>query len=335
MDQYDGQLPVEIVSKCSEDQCALCNVSFITQGCKDAYKIRLQKVKLAEMHYFGTPHEKKINLALNEWKTADPVNRIIPTKKTSVPKDNFNNSNLVNEVDMTYCHVCQIQLTSKMTAQAHYTGAKHVKNVKKAGSGIIIVGKETFGASFKSSPEKKKPKLISDVLMADESAREGSGNRFFCMGCKLHFSEGFKYQQHLASNAHKAKSSEKSEFRVENTTPQSDKSMFEIKKESDQAGDGGEGGFSSNYIDEMLSKIRADPKSAYDCTICKVQCNTQEVLNVHLQGSKHKKKLVSLSNTKTKSQFHCEICNVECPGQEPYDMHLAGKKHQKKISAMT
>ena len=110
------------------------------------------------MHYFGTPHEKKINLALNEWKTADPVNRIIPTKKTSVPKDNFNNSNLVNEVDMTYCHVCQIQwvhilsffwkyifgrndfqftfrLTSKMTAQAHYTGAKHVKNVKKAGSG--------------------------------------------------------------------------------------------------------------------------------------------------------------------------------------------------------
>ena len=174
--------------------------------------------------------------------------------------------------------------------------------------------------------------------MADESAREGSGNRFFCMGCKLHslyFSEGLKYQQHLASNAHKAKSSEKSEFRVENTTPQSDKSMFEIKKESDQAGDGGEGGFSSNYIDEMLSKIRADPKSVYDCTICKVQCNTQEVLNVHLQGSKHKKKLVSLSNTQTKSQFHCEICNVECAGQEPYDMHLAGKKHQKKISAMT
>ena len=240
-----------------------------------------------------------------------------------------------------------------MTAQAHYTGAKHVKNVKKAGSGnkkiffvllisrggkpkiifyfiipsgITIVGKESFGASFKSSPEKKKPKLISDVLMADESAREGSGNRFFCMGCKLHFSEGFKYQQHLASNAHKAKSSEKSEFRVENTTPQSDKSMFEIKKESDQAGDGGEGGFSSNYIDEMLSKIRADPKSAYDCTICKVQCTSQQQLNVHLQGSKHKKNMASLCK-----QYFCKVCKVQCTGQEPYDIHLAGKKHQRKV----
>merc|ERR1712150_215112 len=139
-------------------------------------------------------------------------------------------------------------------------GAKHVKNVQKAGSGTTIVGKETFGASFKSPPVKKKPKLISDDLVANMDARQGSGNRFFCMGCKLHFNEGIKYQQHLSSNAHKAKASEKS--------------MFEIQ-ESD-LGDG-EGGFSSRgmSIDDMLSKIRADPKSAFDCTICKVQCNTQ------------------------------------------------------------
>ena len=35
-----------------------------------------------------------------------------------------------------------------------------------------------FAASFKSSPVKKKPKLIPDVHMADKSAREGSSNRF-------------------------------------------------------------------------------------------------------------------------------------------------------------
>ena len=201
-------------------------------------------------------------------------------------------------------------------------------------SGITIVGKESFGASFQSSPVKKKPKLISDVLMADIGAREGSGNRFFCMGCKLHFNEGIKYQQHLTSNAHKAKASDKSEFGVENTTPQGEKSMFEIQ-ESDQGDGVGGGSSSTNYIDEMLSKIRADPKSAYDCTICKVQCNTQEVLNVHLQGSKHKKKLESLNNTQThgRSSFYCEICNVDCLSQDPYNMHLAGKKHKKKVSA--
>ena len=150
--------------------------------------------------------------------------------------------------------------------------------------------------------------------MADESAREGSGNRFFCMGCKLHFSEGFKYQQHLASNAHKAKSSEKSEFRVENTTPQSDKSMFEIKKESDQVGDGGE---------------------AYDCTICKVECRTQERFKNHFQGKKHQNMLLTFGYAQTQSQFNCEVCNVKCTGEKQFNVHLAGKKHQKKVSAST
>ena len=37
---------------------------------------------------------------------------------------------------------------------------------------------DMFEASFKSSLVKKKPKLISDVHMADKSAREGSSNRF-------------------------------------------------------------------------------------------------------------------------------------------------------------
>ena len=37
---------------------------------------------------------------------------------------------------------------------------------------------DMFEASFKSYPVKKKPKLISDVHMADKSAREGFSNRF-------------------------------------------------------------------------------------------------------------------------------------------------------------
>ena len=35
---------------------------------------------------------------------------------------------------------------------------------------------DMFEASFKSSPVKKKPKMISDVQMADKGAREESGN---------------------------------------------------------------------------------------------------------------------------------------------------------------
>ena len=60
---------------------------------------------MAEMHFFGTPHDKKINLALKEWKSVDPINRIIPTKKIAVQKDNLN----PDKVDMKYCRICQIE----------------------------------------------------------------------------------------------------------------------------------------------------------------------------------------------------------------------------------
>ena len=56
------------------------------------------------MHYFGIPHQKKMNAALKEWHAADPVNRIIPTKKDAASTDNLN----PGDVDMTYCHVCLI-----------------------------------------------------------------------------------------------------------------------------------------------------------------------------------------------------------------------------------
>ena len=42
-------------------------------------------------------------------------------------------------------------------------------------------------------------------------------------------------------------------------------------------------------ISEMLSKIRADPKSAYDCNLCKVQCSSQDTLATHMQGKQHKR----------------------------------------------
>ena len=77
------------------------------------------------------------------------------------------------------------------------------------------------------------------------------------------------------------------------------------------------------------------PKLAYDCTICKAECKTQERLNEHVQGKKHKKMLASLGNTQTQSQFKCDICNMILNGERPYKLHLAGTNHQKKVSATT
>ena len=87
----------------------------------------------------------------------------------------------------------------------------------------------------------------------------------------------------------------------------------------------------SDTVDDMLKKIRENPKSAFDCSLCQVQCSSQTTLATHLAGKQHKKKL-EMSQKGTGSGFRCEICNIETSDQGGLDMHLAGKNHRKKAA---
>jgi hypothetical protein len=41
-------------------------------------------------------------------------------------------------------------------------------------------------------------------------------------------------------------------------------------------------------IDELLSRIRNDPVSAFECFICNIRTTSADCLQMHLQGSKHR-----------------------------------------------
>ena len=81
----------------------------------------------------------------------------------------------------------------------------------------------------------------------------------------------------------------------------------------------------------MLSSLRNKPLvTGFDCGLCQVQCSSQVVLDAHLIGKQHKKKL---EMTQAPSgNFRCEICNIAVTDQGGLDMHLAGKKHIKKAA---
>ena len=80
----------------------------------------------------------------------------------------------------------------------------------------------------------------------------------------------------------------------------------------------------------MLSSLRNKPlANGFDCGLCQVQCSSQVVLDAHLIGKQHKKKLEMLHPPNR--NFQCEICNVKANDQVGLDMHLAGKKHKKKL----
>ena len=62
----DGELPQELVSKCSAKYCNVCSVQFNPS------------VMSSTIHYEGKGHFKKFTVALNLWHEQDPANNIIP-----------------------------------------------------------------------------------------------------------------------------------------------------------------------------------------------------------------------------------------------------------------
>ena len=134
-----------------------------------------------------------------------------------------------------------------------------------------------------------------------------------CMQCQIHFSKNEDFINHLSSDEHK------------NAKIQGNKGQkFTVAEFSVLP--------TEDSIDDMLSKLRANPGSAFDCSLCQIQCSSQATLATHLSGKQHKKKL-ELSS-KNGSMFKCELCNVETTDQNGLDMHIAGKKHQKKLNGL-
>ncbi len=44
-------------------------------------------------------------------------------------------------------------------------------------------------------------------------------------------------------------------------------------------------------VSEMLSRIRSDPNSPFECSVCHVRTTGEENMKMHLAGKNHKKKL--------------------------------------------
>ncbi|KAK1306419.1 hypothetical protein QJS10_CPA10g01946 [Acorus calamus] len=90
------------------------------------------------------------------------------------------------------------------------------------------------------------------------------------------------------------------------------------------------------------------------CEVCRIQCDTNEVLEIHRRGKKHKKNVLKLEQSLTKKppipptptlQIKeknvtvvvkedaglCEVCRIHCDTSEILEIHRMGKKHKKNM----
>jgi hypothetical protein len=299
---YDGELPDVVISKCTDASCDLCSVTF-------------DSPINARIHYAGKPHNKKCKKVMEEWVAQDPPNRTMPTMKQ--PEETATSASDTqsfyenrDDHDDTFCNTCTVELSSKIVATSHYQGKTHAKQLRKRIAGTWVQ-KEGISSFAQKRPKLKTSDVDSGKILADRQSRQGSGNRFFCMCCKLHFTASETYNTHLSSREHKAKASGVESGEVVETVTLSTVPT-------------------RDSIDEMLSNLRSNPKLVLECSLCKVQCSSQDTLTTHLVGKQHKRKL-EMANRGI-GQFICKLCSVETTDQVGLDMHIAGKKHQKKAA---
>ncbi|KAK1274499.1 hypothetical protein QJS04_geneDACA008040 [Acorus gramineus] len=90
------------------------------------------------------------------------------------------------------------------------------------------------------------------------------------------------------------------------------------------------------------------------CEVCRIQCDTNEVLEIHRMGKKHKKNVLKLEQSLTKKSqilptptlqmkeknvtlvakgdaVSCEVCRIHCDTSEILEIHRMGKKHKKSM----
>lgn len=116
IEEYDKELPQQILDMCDPVNCALCGVP-------------LNGPAVAKSHYEGRNHERKVQQALQDlYPDPDMAPKRIKTEseaekppKVKAPKA------ATDEVDDTvyFCEVCNMPCTSKLVFDSHLAGKTH------------------------------------------------------------------------------------------------------------------------------------------------------------------------------------------------------------------
>ena len=84
------------------------------------------------------------------------------------------------------------------------------------------------------------------------------------------------------------------------------------------------------------SKVRASQLAASGelagqlmCEVCHVYAATQDILQAHVEGKAHKKKVASQGLREV--DLRCDLCDVTSTDRDGHDRHMGGKRHKEKV----
>ncbi|GJS62372.1 zinc finger, C2H2-like protein [Tanacetum coccineum] len=211
------------------------------------------------------------------------------------------------------CEVCDITCHTADVLATHKLGKKHSKNLQKQAITSVIAQNmpplTPASAPSVGKLEEKMHRILQNGASVD--------TLLHCDLCNVTCNNENAYQSHVASKKHVAKAI------------------------MQQAGTSGGGGLLTP-TSEGDCKPQPLSSNVFQCELCNISCTSNELLNFHISGKKHQKKLKDSVQVPDPIEgptifshevkhASCEICGITCDTYEVLKTHLSGRKHLKNL----
>ncbi|KAM9332980.1 zinc finger protein 346 isoform 2-T2 [Pholidichthys leucotaenia] len=220
----------------SDSQCKVCSAVLISDSQKLA-------------HYQSKKHANKVRRYLSLQSEEPELKKLKPLS----PNAGCNNG----DTDRSkVCHVCNMTFYSPVTAECHYQGKVHAKNLR-----LKTVGPQTPASQTAPvAKAKKTPADDSSSAPVSVGIEDKNNPDRFCSTCQASFNNPLMAHQHYEGKKHR-------------------KRMTKLK-------------LLETY---GPSTTPASTLNGYPCTVCNIELNSVEQYQSHITGSKHKNQVKKLS----------------------------------------
>jgi len=205
------------------------------------------------------------------------------------------------------CRLCGVEVGSPIVAKMHYSGKQHIKKVK------------SYLTEWCMRTGRPMPDVEGTIL-----PRSANTLSDYCEVCEVRLISVNDKLLHYSGRIHLKNERDPANARKR-------KRAYEVIDTT------GRFGIGSAFGPQTEKKSAPQPEDEFVCLVCDVKAVSQEQLDAHLNGKKHKEKLEKKSKTddndetKPERPFQCSLCNVSLETFKLYQLHIHGKKHIKNM----
>uniref|UniRef100_A0A1B6DTM1 C2H2-type domain-containing protein n=1 Tax=Clastoptera arizonana TaxID=38151 RepID=A0A1B6DTM1_9HEMI len=273
-------------------------------------------------------------------KNQQEINQKIPIEHKSFYKSSGLPKELTDKFQPLVCLLCDVHVTSPLTAKAHYVGKPHHKNIKS----FLNLWCIKTGNPMPKLPNVERPAI--DV----EKSR--------CSLCDVTFTSAVDREIHFSGKNHLK--------RLYNPITPAKRQKIDVSYDPSGRFGIGSNFVSDSSVDDQNQIVVPKLKPKFYCDLCNVQAVDENQLQQHMKGVKHFKALrtktpasvipapvnpadsiltsvcktdeackpkidASMHRTPT-GHYYCQVCNMTMNSEDQFVQHSESKKHKTKLS---